>query len=60
MQVKISKHSFSYWGDLHSDEWYEKKRSKLPEVWEGIEEIGWDGHKSFNVVWNGEEWIDVP
>ena len=50
MQVKISKHSFSYWGDLHSAEWFEKNRSKLPEVWEGIEEI----------VWDGEDWIDVP
>ena len=60
MQVKISKHSFSYWGDLHSDEWFQKNRSKLPDVWEGIEEIGWDGHKPFNIIWNGEDWIDVP
>lgn len=60
MQVKISKHSFSYWGDLHSGEWFNENMPKLPEVWTGIEEIGWDGHKPFNVVRDGDDWITVP
>ena len=45
MTIKIAKYPFKYWGDLHSQEWFAENRDKIPEIWTGIYDVGWNGPK---------------